>query len=74
MPGWCITEDVKPQSEDPEFLSTAQVAARLSVPPSTVRDWARRGVGPPAYKFGRHRRYGESELDAWIETRREGAS
>jgi len=48
-----------------DLLTPDEVAALLSVPVSTVRDWARRGV-LPSRKLGRHRRFLRSELERWV--------
>lgn len=48
-----------------DLLTPDEVAELLTVPVSTVRDWARRGV-LPSRKLGRHRRFLRSELERWI--------
>lgn len=48
-----------------DLLTPDEVAALLSVPVSTVRDWARRGV-LPSRKLGRHRRFLRSEVERWV--------
>lgn len=47
------------------FLTTAEVAARYRISPSTVRYWRHAGVGPRGIKFGRRVLYRESELARW---------
>ena len=48
------------------MLSSREVAAILSVPERTVRDkW--REWGLPAYRIGKHLRWRERDLYAWIE-------
>lgn len=48
-----------------DLLTPDEVAALLSVPVSTVRDWARRGV-LPSRKLGRHRRFLRTEVERWV--------
>lgn len=45
-----------PATELPEVLTTAEVAELLRLRPSTVDDYARRGV-IPSLVIGRHRRF-----------------
>ena len=48
------------------MLSSREVAAILSVPERTVRDkW--REWGLPAYRIGKHLRWRERDVYAWIE-------
>jgi excisionase family DNA binding protein len=48
------------------MLSARDVAAILGIPERTVRDkW--REWGLPAYRIGRHLRWKERDLNAWIE-------
>ena len=54
-----------------ELLTTDEVAELLHIPPSTVSDYARRGV-LPSIKLGRHRRFVRSDVDEAIELLRLG--
>lgn len=38
----------------------------LGVPTKTLYQWNHRGIGPPAYKIGRHLRYVPAEVRAWV--------
>lgn len=52
------------------LIDTARVAEIVDAPPRTVRVWrATEGAGPPWAKFGRHVKYRESDVIAWIEDR-----
>jgi excisionase family DNA binding protein len=48
-----------------DVLRAVDVAHLLSVPQSTVEDWARRGV-IPSRKRGRRRFYLRWEIEAWL--------
>ena len=48
-----------------ELLTSQQVAALLQLRPSTVEDYARRGV-LPSLKLGRHRRFLRSQVEQTI--------
>ncbi len=49
-----------------KFRDTAWVAGRLGVSASTVRYWRYRGYGPVGVKIGRHVKYDEAAVEAWI--------
>jgi len=46
------------------------LAEFLGVPMNTVYKWESRGDGPPSYKVGKHRRYRERDVLAWLESRK----
>ena len=52
------------------FLSTRQAADRFGVSPRTLERYRGTGEGPVFYRFGRHVRYLQADLDAWAKTRR----
>jgi excisionase family DNA binding protein len=52
------------------LLSTSELARLLGVPVPTVYGWQTRGKGSPAYRLGRHTRYREDEVLAWLELKR----
>ena len=52
------------------FLSTRHAADWLGLSPRTLERYRGTGEGPVFYRFGRHVRYLEADLDAWTETRR----
>ena len=53
-----------------KLLSSEGLAQFLDVPITTVYAWQSRGGGPPAYRVGRHTRYREDEVLAWLEQKR----
>jgi excisionase family DNA binding protein len=56
-----------------QLLRPEIVSDRLDIPVTTLYQWRHRGVGPPAIRIGRHLRYDEAELEAWIETQAEAS-
>ena len=42
------------------------VAAFLQVPVATLYQWRHHRTGPPAYKVGRHLRYDQAAVRAWL--------
>lgn len=49
-----------------EWLTTDELAELLKVPVSTVRAWRHNGSGPQGVRLGRHVRYRQSTVTAWI--------
>ena len=55
------------------YLTAAQVAEWLGFAAGTIVDWAERGL-IPSFKMGGRLRFRESEVEAWIETKRLGGA
>lgn len=53
------------------MLSLREVAERLGVSEATLRWWRHEGTGPKGFKLGRHIRFLEDEVNAWLERRQE---
>lgn len=53
------------------LLDVGELAAYLRVRVSTVYDWRTRGVGPRAYRFGKHLKFAVSDVRVWIEQQRD---
>lgn len=53
------------------MLSAAELADLLGFSPATIVDWSERG-SIPSFKLGGRLRFRESEVAAWLETRRKG--
>jgi excisionase family DNA binding protein len=53
-----------------ELLTADEVAELLQLRPSTVQDYARRGV-IPSFKLGRFRRFVRADVEATLELLRE---
>ena len=59
------------------LLSPADVAAYLNVPVKTVYVWRSAGTGPRGMRVGKHVRYRQVDVDAWLDRQadqRAGAS
>lgn len=57
-----------------QLLTVREVAAMLAVPVSTVHHWAVRNQGPPSFKIGKHRRFDEAAVLAWLDEQRKAAA
>ena len=51
-----------------KLLTTAEVAEILSVPTTTLGQWAYLGHGPAFSKVGKHRRYDPADLEEWMKS------
>lgn len=49
-----------------------EVAQYLGVPPTTLAQWAHRGIGPRYSRVGRHARYRWSAVEAWLDAQGRG--
>ena len=56
---------------DEELLKIDQLARRLKVSVGCIRAWRLRGEGPPAIRVGTALRWDTSEVEAWLDSRRE---
>ncbi|MBN8422931.1 helix-turn-helix domain-containing protein [Microbacterium esteraromaticum] len=54
------------------LIDVGELAAYLGVPVSTVYDWRTRGLGPRAYRFGKHLKFAVSDVRIWVEQQRDG--
>jgi excisionase family DNA binding protein len=48
--------------------SVHETATFLGVPVATLYRWRHRGIGPRAYRVGRHLRYDPALVRQWLET------
>jgi len=53
------------------FLSPQDLSDVLAIPLKTIYDWNYRGAGPRALRVGRHVRYREGDVVAWLDARAE---
>jgi excisionase family DNA binding protein len=51
----------------PKLRTAPEVADHLGIPLQTLYQWRTKGAGPRAVKVGRHLRFRQSDVDAWIE-------
>jgi predicted DNA-binding transcriptional regulator AlpA len=54
-----------------ELLTIDDLAKRLTVSVGCIRAWRLRGDGPPAIPVGTALRWDASEVNAWLDNRRE---
>ncbi len=50
-----------------KLVTPAEVEAITGIPVGTLAQWRYKKIGPKFYKLGRHCRYDENELLAWID-------
>jgi len=55
------------------LLDIRELSEYLGVPVSTIYDWRSRGVGPRAYRFGKHLKFAVADVTEWIEAQRDPA-
>ncbi len=51
------------------LVTIEELSDYLQVPVKTLYDWRHRGLGPPGLRVGRHVRYRQADVDAWLESR-----
>jgi excisionase family DNA binding protein len=64
-----MVETASTETELPELLTVAEVAAYLGVPVSTIHFWRGRKQGPPAFKVGRRLMFRARDVAAWLDER-----
>ncbi|WP_425991071.1 helix-turn-helix transcriptional regulator [Afipia sp. DC4300-2b1] len=55
-------------------LSRRKAAAYLGFAPSTLANYAARGIGPAHLRVGGSCRYMKADLDAWLDAHRTGGA
>jgi excisionase family DNA binding protein len=60
-------EDLMPSAVPDRLLSPGEVALFLSVPVKTLYQWRYKGIGPRGLRVGRHLRYRQDEIEAWLD-------
>ena len=48
------------------WLSPIEICRELQIPVQTFYQWRARGIGPHAYKIGRHLRVSQADFEAWM--------
>lgn len=67
---WLSTESRPPHDALDQIMKVDEVSSLLSLPRSTVSDYARREI-LPSFKLGRHRRFLRSDVLAKVEQLRQ---
>lgn len=63
----------RPLPDLPLLLDIRELSAYLGVTVSTIYDWRSRGIGPRAYRFGKHLKFAVTDVTEWIEAQRDPA-
>lgn len=67
--------DTKQQPERTAALwDSEQTAAYLGIPVRTLDQWSYQHIGPAFSKLGKHRRYRQLDVDAYVDANRRGGS
>lgn len=67
-----MTRDASSETQLPELLTVAHVAAYLGVPVSTIHFWRGRKEAPPAIK-GKRLYFRATDVAQWLEDRQAAA-
>lgn len=59
-PGTAAHGEVRP------LWRVTEVSAFLGVPVATLYQWRHLGTGPRAYRLGKHLRYRQTDVEAWL--------
>jgi excisionase family DNA binding protein len=59
--------------EPPRLMTIGELAEYLQIPRETIYRWRKYGGGPCGFRMGRHIRFRRSEVEAWLEARRDSA-
>ena len=54
------------------LLDPKTLAAYLGIPVATLYDWRRKSVGPPGIRVGKHVRYRQRDVEAWLDRQTPG--
>ena len=55
-----------PRTDHEPLMTIAELSAMLGVPVDTVYAWRHRGLGPAGYRIGRHVRFRQDAVEAWL--------
>lgn len=53
-----------------KMLTTVELAELLQLPPQTLKEWRTTGRGPAFYRIGKHVRYRQADVAAFLAGRR----
>jgi excisionase family DNA binding protein len=51
------------------WLTPTEICSELQIPLQTFYQWRSRGVGPHAYRIGKHLRVSQTDFEAWLSLR-----
>jgi excisionase family DNA binding protein len=57
--------------ETDRLMTVEDLAEYLGLPTATIYKQRSEGTGPPGYRVGKFVRWRRSEVDAWLETKRD---
>jgi hypothetical protein len=57
--------------DDEDLWDVNRTARFLKMTPNGLRQWLVKGEGPPSYKVGALRRFRPSEVERWLQQRRD---
>ena len=64
----------EPRPLPSRYLTPDDLVAMFDLPSvETVYQWRRKRTGPRGFRVGRHLRYDPADVQAWVESLREGA-
>lgn len=52
---------------DSDLLSPTELAEYLKIPVKTIYNWRSEGAGPRGIRIGKHLRYRQRDIDAWLD-------
>lgn len=53
-------------SNTTQWLTPTDICRELQIPLQTFYQWRSRGVGPPAYRIGKHLRVSQADYETWL--------
>ena len=53
-------------SNTTQWLTPTDICRELQIPLQTFYQWRARGVGPHAYRIGKHLRVSQSDYETWL--------
>jgi excisionase family DNA binding protein len=66
-----MMRSVEPRRLRDAMIGPNELADYLGVPIKTIYEWRYLGFGPPGYRIGRHVRYRLTDVEQWLETKRD---
>jgi excisionase family DNA binding protein len=69
-----VTQEIAVTDVASDWMTLEDISQDLRVPVQTLYQWRMRREGPPAHKVGRLVRVRRVDYEAWLASRRDGAS